>query len=105
MSPAKRQQDSWDDPAMREFVKSLGQPPVIIPPSLQGEGTVTVAEAAAILSRSPKLIYKIIKHGGLRYVRVGRSISILKTELRDFIQRSTTGGWAIQDDRKGGEQR
>ena len=49
------------------------------------ETFLTVAEAAALLRVSEKTVRRLITHGDLKAVRIGRSVRIHFTELENLI--------------------
>ncbi len=85
--PSKRKRtpprDPWDD----IVIEGLDQPQIVVPPSLQGEGMVTVAEAAAHLRVSRETVYTQMRAGALAFVKIGTARRIPKDALRDFLAR------------------
>jgi excisionase family DNA binding protein len=55
------------------------------PRSRQVERLLTVAEAADILSTSPRFPRRLIEERRIRFVRVGRHVRIPESALTDFI--------------------
>ena len=57
-------------------------------------GLVTTARAAQILSLSRGMVYRLMAHGDLAFVKIGRSRRIAVSELARFIARHTIQGRA-----------
>ena len=52
---------------------------------------LTVPEAADYLRVNPASVYRLIQHGNLRPLRVGRVIRLTKTEIERWVEDQLTG--------------
>lgn len=55
------------------------------------EEILTVPEAADYLRVNPASVYRMIQHGTLRPLRVGRVIRLTKTEIERWVEDQLTG--------------
>jgi excisionase family DNA binding protein len=54
---------------------------------------ITVAEAAGILGRTPRLVQALIKDGKLPARRVGRAYLLLRPDVERFSAKPRPAGW------------
>ena len=58
-----------------------------------GLGLVTVATASKLLGLSRSTIYAMMDKGELPYVKLGRARRLVRRDLAELVERSSTGGW------------
>lgn len=56
---------------------------------------VKVAEAAKLLAISKEAIYQAMRRGEIRYMQRGRSRSIPREALEEYVAARMKGGWAL----------
>jgi len=54
-------------------------------PGKEAERLLTVAQAAELLSTSPRFPRRLIEERRIRFVRIGRHVRIPESALREFI--------------------
>jgi len=58
--------------------------------SMSQSAFMTVQEVADLMRVSSMTVYRLIKQGDLRAVRVGRSFRVREADVNDYLERSYT---------------
>jgi excisionase family DNA binding protein len=66
---------------------------------------LTVREAADLLKVKPQWVYKMVRAGGLPFVRLGRLIRIDEDSLERWLAERRSGGHDVEERRLGGASR